>query len=207
MEVALVSMAAPLVPDEAPKVDEIPFDSDRKRLVTVHRTGDGLVLYAKGALEMLLPACGWVSQIGGPPPAHSRGRDGVPRRADDDGAERLAGPGLRPSRAARWLRSHTPRRRPRARWAGRSRGSAATRGAGGHRALPPRRYPRRDGDRRPSRRPRSPSAARSVCSPARIRSSSPAIACDACPTRRCGPHSRRRTSCSPGSRPTRSCAS
>ena len=65
MEVALVSMAAPLVPDDRPKVDELPFDSDRKRLVTIHRTGDGLVLYAKGALEMLLHACPWVSHISG----------------------------------------------------------------------------------------------------------------------------------------------
>ena len=65
MEVALVSMAAPLVPDETPKVDELPFDSDRKRLVTIHRTSDGLVLYAKGALEMLLPACPWVSHTAG----------------------------------------------------------------------------------------------------------------------------------------------
>jgi magnesium-transporting ATPase (P-type) len=42
-------------------VDEIPFDSDRKRLVTLHRTSDGLVLYAKGALETVLPTCAWVS--------------------------------------------------------------------------------------------------------------------------------------------------
>lgn len=68
MEVALVEMALPLVPDDAPKVDEVPFDSDRKRLVTVHRTHDGLVLYAKGALEMLLPACRWVSNTGGRQP-------------------------------------------------------------------------------------------------------------------------------------------
>ena len=68
MEVALVEMALPLVADDAPKVDEVPFDSDRKRLLTVHRTGDGLVLYAKGALEMLLPACRWVSDASGPQP-------------------------------------------------------------------------------------------------------------------------------------------
>jgi magnesium-transporting ATPase (P-type) len=53
------------VPDDAPKVDEIPFDSDRKRLVTVHRTGKGLVLYVKGALEKVLPACRWVSDTPG----------------------------------------------------------------------------------------------------------------------------------------------
>ena len=68
MEIALVEMALPVVPDDAPKVGEIPFDSDRKRLLTVHRTGGGLVLYAKGALEMLLPACRWVSSRDGREP-------------------------------------------------------------------------------------------------------------------------------------------
>ena len=60
MEIALVEMAAPFVPDDAPKVNEIPFDSDRKRMLSVHRTNAGLVLYAKGALETMLPACRWV---------------------------------------------------------------------------------------------------------------------------------------------------
>jgi calcium-translocating P-type ATPase len=68
MEVALVEAAVRYVPDEAPKVDEIPFDSDRKRLVTVHRTSQGLVLYAKGALEQVLPACRWVSDATGRQP-------------------------------------------------------------------------------------------------------------------------------------------
>jgi calcium-translocating P-type ATPase len=68
MEIALVEMATRFVPDDAPKVDEIPFDSDRKRMATVHRTRDGLVLYAKGALEMLLPRCRYVSGTHGPQP-------------------------------------------------------------------------------------------------------------------------------------------
>ena len=64
-EIALVDMSVSLIPDDALKIDEIPFDSDRKRLVTVHRTAEGFVLYAKGALEMLLPACKWVSDPSG----------------------------------------------------------------------------------------------------------------------------------------------
>jgi magnesium-transporting ATPase (P-type) len=40
-----------------PRVDEIPFDSDRKRLSTLHRAPGGLMLYTKGALEALLPLC------------------------------------------------------------------------------------------------------------------------------------------------------
>jgi calcium-translocating P-type ATPase len=65
MEIALVDLSLRLIPEDAPKIDEIPFDSDRKRLVTVHRTTEGLVLYAKGALETLLPACTWVSDSSG----------------------------------------------------------------------------------------------------------------------------------------------
>ena len=68
MEIALVEMALSFIPEDAPKVDEIPFDSDRKRLLTVHRTSEGLVLYAKGALETLLPACRWASNADGRQP-------------------------------------------------------------------------------------------------------------------------------------------
>ena len=59
MELALVEMAKKVIPgvEEYPRVDEIPFDSDRKRLSTLHNTPRGLMLYTKGALEMLLPLC------------------------------------------------------------------------------------------------------------------------------------------------------
>jgi calcium-translocating P-type ATPase len=65
MEIALVRMASRTVSDLVmfPKVDEIPFDSDRKRLSTLHQTPRGFVLYTKGALEALLPLCHQV-QIG-----------------------------------------------------------------------------------------------------------------------------------------------
>ena len=46
-----------------PKINEVPFDTDRKRLSTIHQTPKGVVLYCKGALEMLLPLCKQV-QIG-----------------------------------------------------------------------------------------------------------------------------------------------
>nr|MBI3614084.1 cation-transporting P-type ATPase [Nitrospirota bacterium] len=59
MEVALVEMARRAQPDaqDSVRVDELPFDSDRRRLSTLHRTPQGLVLYTKGALEALLPLC------------------------------------------------------------------------------------------------------------------------------------------------------
>ena len=65
MEVALVRMAEKVVPESArfPRLDEIPFDSDRKRLSTLHQTPRGPILYTKGALEALLPLCRRV-QIG-----------------------------------------------------------------------------------------------------------------------------------------------
>ncbi|MBI3571091.1 MAG: cation-transporting P-type ATPase [Gammaproteobacteria bacterium] len=59
MEVALVRLAQRAQPDIASlsKRDEIPFDSERRRLSTLHETRDGLVLYTKGALESVLPLC------------------------------------------------------------------------------------------------------------------------------------------------------
>ncbi|HSD33760.1 MAG TPA: cation-transporting P-type ATPase [Gemmatimonadales bacterium] len=59
MEAALVESAAPVVPDlvDGGRLDEIPFDGDRKRLAVLHRTPDGALLYVKGALETILPLC------------------------------------------------------------------------------------------------------------------------------------------------------
>ncbi|HZB85160.1 MAG TPA: cation-translocating P-type ATPase [Gaiellaceae bacterium] len=42
---------------DLPRVDEIPFTSEAKRMTTLHETTDGLVAYAKGAPEVLLTAC------------------------------------------------------------------------------------------------------------------------------------------------------
>lgn len=90
MEIALVEAAAAHVADDAPRVDEIPFDSDRKRLVTVHRTGEGLVLYAKGALETVLPTCRWISNATGEQPLATDERQAV-----NDAQSVLAQRGLR----------------------------------------------------------------------------------------------------------------
>jgi magnesium-transporting ATPase (P-type) len=58
-EVALAQLSARLTPAAltSPRVDEMPFDSDRRRMSTLYRTPQGLVLYVKGALETLLPLC------------------------------------------------------------------------------------------------------------------------------------------------------
>src|SRR6516165_2295327 len=59
LEIALVRMAeSGLLESVAyPRVDEVPFDSDRRRLSTLHRAPRGLMLYTKGALEAVLPLC------------------------------------------------------------------------------------------------------------------------------------------------------
>jgi len=40
-----------------PRVDEVPFTSESKRMTTLHRTAGGTVAYVKGAPEVVLPAC------------------------------------------------------------------------------------------------------------------------------------------------------
>jgi calcium-translocating P-type ATPase len=65
MEIALVRMAQDRLsePADYAKLDEVPFDTDRKRLSTLHQTPQGSVLYTKGALETVLPLCSQI-QIG-----------------------------------------------------------------------------------------------------------------------------------------------
>ena len=40
-----------------PRVAEIPFTSETKRMTTLHRTPDGVVAYSKGAPEIILEGC------------------------------------------------------------------------------------------------------------------------------------------------------
>jgi len=43
--------------EEFPRIDEIPFSSEAKRMTTLHQTDQGLVAYIKGAPEVLLRSC------------------------------------------------------------------------------------------------------------------------------------------------------
>ena len=67
MEVAIVQLAADAMPSlpRSPRVNEIPFDSQRKRLSTVHAVPEGKVLYCKGAPEVVLPRCTRATMNGG----------------------------------------------------------------------------------------------------------------------------------------------
>lgn len=59
MEIALLEMGRRALPEPGPadRIDEIPFDADRRLMSVLCRTERGRVLYAKGALERLLPRC------------------------------------------------------------------------------------------------------------------------------------------------------
>jgi Ca2+-transporting ATPase len=48
------------VTDRFPRIGEIPFSSERKRMTTIHRTGDGKTAYSKGAPEEILNACNFI---------------------------------------------------------------------------------------------------------------------------------------------------
>ncbi|EIC28090.1 cation-translocating P-type ATPase [Methylomicrobium album] len=51
---------------EAPRLDEIPFDSERKLMTTLHSENSEVIAYSKGAPENLLPRCGTQWTADGP---------------------------------------------------------------------------------------------------------------------------------------------
>ena len=62
-ELALLDMAAglhvsrPVLEPRLPRMDEIPFDSDRKMMTTLHRMGSSSVSYTKGSPDEILKRC------------------------------------------------------------------------------------------------------------------------------------------------------
>ncbi len=49
---------------ELPRVAEIPFDSERKMMTTVHNTGDGLLVAVKGGLDEVMACCDRICEHG-----------------------------------------------------------------------------------------------------------------------------------------------
>jgi magnesium-transporting ATPase (P-type) len=90
-EVAIVEMArrACPAPPQAERVDEIPFDSDRRRLSTLHRLRGELVLHCKGALESLLPICEAVEEPSGIAPLDEARRRALVQAEAELGAQGL----------------------------------------------------------------------------------------------------------------------
>jgi calcium-translocating P-type ATPase len=66
MELALVHTAKTCLGETLayPKINEVAFDTDRKRLSTIHQTPKGVILYCKGALETVLPLCSQIQNKG-----------------------------------------------------------------------------------------------------------------------------------------------
>lgn len=62
-ELALIVLGAKggldkrLLEREEPRVDEVPFDSARKMMTTIHKNSEGLIGYSKGAPEAILKVC------------------------------------------------------------------------------------------------------------------------------------------------------
>ncbi|MCI9404006.1 MAG: calcium-translocating P-type ATPase, PMCA-type [Clostridia bacterium] len=71
-ETALVDHAYRLGTDKTeldkafPRVDELPFDSDRKLMTTVNREDDGETVYTKGAPDVLVKRCAYIDDDGKP---------------------------------------------------------------------------------------------------------------------------------------------
>ncbi len=60
-----------------PRVHEIPFTSETKRMTTLHETGDGVVAYSKGAPEVILASCAWEWTDEGPVPLDDGRRETI----------------------------------------------------------------------------------------------------------------------------------
>jgi len=91
LEIALLRFARGLGGARAGKrLDEIPFDADRRRMSVLHQTAAGPTLFTKGALEAVLPLCTGVRAGGEVVPL-----DGPRRRALLAAQERMAAAGHR----------------------------------------------------------------------------------------------------------------
>jgi len=75
---------------ENPRVAEIPFSSETKRMTTLHQTAGGVEAYAKGAPEVILDSCDWQLT-----PEGLKAMDDVGRKQALEIAQKLAGEALR----------------------------------------------------------------------------------------------------------------
>ena len=86
MEVALLE-SVPADGAIFPRLDEIPFDTERKRMSVICDTPQGHMLYCKGAPETVLPLCSAHWQEGGLAPLDEAGRAGL-RAVQEEMAQR-----------------------------------------------------------------------------------------------------------------------
>ena len=80
-----------------PRIGEAPFDSERKMMSTVHKDGQQIIQYTKGACEMLLDRCDYYWANGKKQPITDEYKQTVLRRAKEfaDRALRLLGAAFR----------------------------------------------------------------------------------------------------------------
>ena len=74
---------------EYPRVQEIPFSSETKRMTTLHQINGNLTAYAKGAPEMILDSCDWQLTADGVKPLDDAGRSQVLAVAHEMAGEAL----------------------------------------------------------------------------------------------------------------------
>jgi P-type Ca2+ transporter type 2C len=86
---AKAGLDKPALDAQFARVSEIPFTSETKRMTTLHQTPDGVVAYAKGAPEVIVPACTWHLTESGEEPLDETGRREVLERARQMAGEAL----------------------------------------------------------------------------------------------------------------------
>lgn len=84
-----------------PRVHEIPFTSETKRMTTLHKTADGVVAYSKGAPEIILASCAWEWTDEGPVPLDDGRRETILRVAQQMANDALRVLGVACKRDAR----------------------------------------------------------------------------------------------------------
>lgn len=68
---------------EHPRIHEIPFSSETKRMITLHQTAEGATAYAKGAPEVILEGCDFVLSANGIQPLDNAGREQILHQAHE----------------------------------------------------------------------------------------------------------------------------
>jgi Ca2+-transporting ATPase len=63
-----------ILEEEHPRLFEQPFDSDRKRMTTVHEMEDGITAFTKGAADEMLPLCNYILTSNGIRPITDKDR-------------------------------------------------------------------------------------------------------------------------------------
>jgi Ca2+-transporting ATPase len=86
---AKAGLQKPELDAEFPRVQEIPFTSETKRMITLHTTPDGVIAYAKGAPEVILASCSRVAGESGDAPLGDRDRAAIAEAAQSMASEAL----------------------------------------------------------------------------------------------------------------------